>query len=272
MLNRSRVKEFLLRTNPLTPRKRVEDVVEQLAWRIISGRLAPGDLLPSVRAIAQEFDINPSTAQIVLGQLSALGFVETRPGIGAVVRDIRLYGGMSTWRYLFRFAHEVPDLAADVLADLLELRLMLVFHTLERIAAAPDRANPGDARAAFARMRALAQQGRCELQAFAEAELEVARRCVFAVGQTAIIGTFNSLTDALWDTPLVIDAMYPNPSANIAVWDWVLDRWEQRTLCLRDVPRLRSLVKGFDRATIWRFRTLLLPGTAEASSAERATG
>ncbi|ASO21535.1 GntR family transcriptional regulator [Actinoalloteichus hoggarensis] len=54
--------------------------------RIERGDLAPGEEVPSVRAIAAEWEVSAATAQRVLGALRDAGLVETRPGRSSVVR------------------------------------------------------------------------------------------------------------------------------------------------------------------------------------------
>jgi DNA-binding GntR family transcriptional regulator len=64
-------------------------VVADLRKRIVSGELAEGDTLPSVRRIAQEWQISTATALKALGGLKADGLAEAVPGIGTVVRTRR---------------------------------------------------------------------------------------------------------------------------------------------------------------------------------------
>ena len=64
-------------------------VHEQVAFAakkaMISGQLRPGDPFPSVRALSKAMKIHPNTAHKVIGQLTAEGLLEVRPGIGTVV-------------------------------------------------------------------------------------------------------------------------------------------------------------------------------------------
>jgi GntR family transcriptional regulator len=69
----------------------VSDQIVRAAHRALaSGELRGGDLFPSVRALAQELKISPTTAHKVLQQLKDLGFLVSRPGIGMVVRAPQL--------------------------------------------------------------------------------------------------------------------------------------------------------------------------------------
>ena len=69
----------------------VSDQIVRAAHRALaSGELREGDLFPSVRAVAQELKISPTTAFKVIQQLKELGFLVSRPGIGMVVQAPRL--------------------------------------------------------------------------------------------------------------------------------------------------------------------------------------
>lgn len=62
-----------------------EQIVYAAKKAVISGRLRPGDVFPSVRTLSRELKINPNTAHKVIVHLVAANLLETRPGIGTVV-------------------------------------------------------------------------------------------------------------------------------------------------------------------------------------------
>ncbi len=69
----------------------VSDQIVRAAHRALaSGELREGDLFPSVRAVAQELKISPTTANKVIQQLKELGFLVSRPGIGMVIQAPQL--------------------------------------------------------------------------------------------------------------------------------------------------------------------------------------
>lgn len=69
----------------------VSDQIVRAAHRALSsGELREGDLFPSVRVLAQELKISPTTAHKVMQQLKDLGFLASRPGVGMVVRAPQL--------------------------------------------------------------------------------------------------------------------------------------------------------------------------------------
>jgi AcrR family transcriptional regulator len=61
-------------------------IVAEISGRIRSGRLRPGDRVPSTRQITQEWGVAMATATKVITTLREQGLVDTRPGAGTVVR------------------------------------------------------------------------------------------------------------------------------------------------------------------------------------------
>jgi len=53
---------------------------------IASGRLRPGDQLPTVRELAVELSVNANTVARVYSELERSGVLETRRGVGSFVR------------------------------------------------------------------------------------------------------------------------------------------------------------------------------------------
>jgi GntR family transcriptional regulator len=52
-----------------------------------TGRVRPGDKLPTVRQLAVELRINANTVAKVYGELERAGALETRRGVGTFIRD-----------------------------------------------------------------------------------------------------------------------------------------------------------------------------------------
>ncbi len=59
-----------------------EDVIEQIENIILEGNLAPGDVLPTERELAQAFGISRGTLREAFRILEREGLIETRPGGG----------------------------------------------------------------------------------------------------------------------------------------------------------------------------------------------
>lgn len=76
-------------------------VVRHLSEQIVKGELAPGDKIPSERELREEWGISKATANKVVAQLKAEGFVYARVGVGTVVATpsgMRGAGPRSMWQ------------------------------------------------------------------------------------------------------------------------------------------------------------------------------
>ncbi|GAA4878438.1 TetR/AcrR family transcriptional regulator C-terminal domain-containing protein [Kitasatospora terrestris] len=68
--------------------ERYSQIVAELRGRIESGRLAPGDRVPSTREITREWGVAMATATRVLTELRTAGLVRAVPGVGTVVAAV----------------------------------------------------------------------------------------------------------------------------------------------------------------------------------------
>ena len=69
----------------------VSDQIVRAAHRALAdGDLREGDCFPSVRSLAQNLKISPTTAHKVIAQLKDLGFLASRPGVGMIVQAPQL--------------------------------------------------------------------------------------------------------------------------------------------------------------------------------------
>lgn len=68
-----------------SPGKGYADVADHFRTLIKSGELAPGDALPSVAEIRQQFDVAAKTVSRALGLLKSEGLVTSRGSLGTVV-------------------------------------------------------------------------------------------------------------------------------------------------------------------------------------------
>ncbi|MBN1242664.1 MAG: GntR family transcriptional regulator [Spirochaetales bacterium] len=62
-------------------------IIQQIEHAILSGRLAPGDRLPTIRALSVELKVNPNTIQKAYAELELRGIVSTQVGSGTFVAD-----------------------------------------------------------------------------------------------------------------------------------------------------------------------------------------
>ncbi|PYR53746.1 MAG: GntR family transcriptional regulator [Acidobacteria bacterium] len=80
---------------------------------IATGRLHPGDQLPTVRQLAVELKVNANTVARVYGELERAGVLETRRGVGSFVSA----GGRSEARSAGEKAKRLRAFATHVLAE-----------------------------------------------------------------------------------------------------------------------------------------------------------
>jgi GntR family transcriptional regulator len=62
-------------------------IVNQVKYLVASGRLGPGDELPTIRALAEKLLINPNTVARAYRELEQAGVVTTRRTAGTYVSD-----------------------------------------------------------------------------------------------------------------------------------------------------------------------------------------
>lgn len=123
-----------LRVDPASPIPPSRQLVEALLDRIASGRVGPGERLPSVRGLAATALVNPNTVLRAYRDLEALGVVEGRAGSGVFVAaaasrlacDARRDETLARLRDALDIAlgsgHDPDDLEADLVARLVAAR------------------------------------------------------------------------------------------------------------------------------------------------------
>jgi len=62
-------------------------IADALRFRILSGRLAPGDRMPSIRDLCSSLRVNPATVNKAYRELELDGWLVTRRGLGTFVAD-----------------------------------------------------------------------------------------------------------------------------------------------------------------------------------------
>jgi GntR family transcriptional regulator len=73
-------------------------IMDQVNALIAGGRLSPGDLLPSVRQLAAELEVNMMTISKAYARLEADGLIERVRGTGMRVREVNARGSLSDRR------------------------------------------------------------------------------------------------------------------------------------------------------------------------------
>jgi DNA-binding transcriptional regulator YhcF (GntR family) len=238
----------------------VEKVVRSIAGKIASGAYRPGERLPSVRDLARQHRINPSTVQVVMGKLQSGGLVDPVPRVGFVVRDISLVGGIESWRSVFRFSQRVPERATRLLEQLLATRLLLVGDALAHVLADPRRRAPAAFRQAVARLEVLLAEDAPDPARVAAAELHAIRTALAGAGQEVALALFNSIWEIVFESAEVLAAIYAHPKMHLPLWRTLLDAWDGRREL--DVATLSAMLREFDVVAVQRLGALLSAGSS----------
>ena len=62
-------------------------VIQQIEYAILSGRMVTGDRLPTIRQLAVDLKINPNTIAKAYNELEIKGIVQTQVGSGTYISD-----------------------------------------------------------------------------------------------------------------------------------------------------------------------------------------
>jgi len=78
-----------------------KQITDQVRRAVATGRLAVGDQLPSIRALAEDLVINPNTVARAYADLAREGLIESRPGRGVfITRKRKVFTREEGWRRL----------------------------------------------------------------------------------------------------------------------------------------------------------------------------
>jgi len=75
----------LIRVNFNSGEPVTRQVVAQIKWMVASGRLQPGEKLPSIRELAKQLKVNPTTVTRIYAELSSDDLIVLKQGQGAFV-------------------------------------------------------------------------------------------------------------------------------------------------------------------------------------------
>jgi GntR family transcriptional regulator len=93
-------------------------IIQQIEYAILSGRMRPGDELPTIRSLAVELKANPNTIARAYGELEIRGILATQVGSGTFISDKKPVAqddslNRKIQEVLGRFMQEMRDLGVD---------------------------------------------------------------------------------------------------------------------------------------------------------------
>jgi GntR family transcriptional repressor for pyruvate dehydrogenase complex len=112
---------FACRCAPFEPVSLSEQVFEQLATEIITGRWLPGTHLPAARALTGVFDVNRHVVREALKRLEPVGLVKVSQGGGTKVLDVKRHAGLGLLALMSEHVRVGGDVAT-IWLSVLEMR------------------------------------------------------------------------------------------------------------------------------------------------------
>lgn len=247
----------------------VADVADELARRVATGEYRPGELMPSVRQVADEFGMNRATAQLTLGRLESYGFVEARRGKGFTIRDVREEGGMDAYRHLFRFSVTAPAVAAEMFTDIVEVERGIVLEALLGYTDAEKVLDPAELAAAVDELEALARRSVPDHVRIIEAEIALVRRLLGVLGMSMQRAVLNSVADMVVEVPEAVAAYFAvAPDLHVLVWRALLAVWDAGSAPTEaQLALFEDLFALYHEKVIARFDELVGVAPAETTAA-----
>lgn len=113
--------------SPIKPSKLSDKVYKQIVSLISSGRLNPGDKIPSERDLANELEISRQSIREALNRAEAMGWIEIRQGEGSFILS-SIKGALKTPLTL------IIEEEAERIFDFLEMRKLIEGWCVEKAA------------------------------------------------------------------------------------------------------------------------------------------
>ncbi|MFI6871751.1 winged helix-turn-helix domain-containing protein [Nocardia sp. NPDC050406] len=205
----------------------VADVADELARRVAFGQYAPGELMPSVRQVADEFNMNRATAQLILGRLESHGFVDAHRGKGFTIRDVRGAGGVEVYRRLFRLSMPLPEVAVEMFSNIVDEERAIVLDTLLDYTEGERRIDTAILKAEIDELETIARGTDPDPKRMLTIELSLLRRLQTALGHTMRRAILNSIGDMVLEVPEAVRAYFAaTPDLHVLVWRALVAVWE----------------------------------------------
>ncbi|MTE15635.1 GntR family transcriptional regulator [Nocardia aurantiaca] len=251
----------------------VADVADELARRVASGEYQPGGLMPSVRQVADEFDLNRATAQLILGRLESYGFVDAHRGKGFVIRDVRAEGGVDVYRRLFRLSMPEPEIAAEMFGNIVDEERGIALEALLAYTGSERALDPAVLKAEIDELETLARGADPDPCRMLSIELGLLRRLLTSLGHSVQRAVLNSIGDMVLEVPEAVESYFAvSPDLHVLVWRALVAVWEsdggpsQAQLAL-----FEDLFGMYHRKVVARFEELAGAAGAETADEVAAT-
>jgi GntR family transcriptional repressor for pyruvate dehydrogenase complex len=185
-------------------------VHQRLRAQILSGELAPGDPVPSERALSEDLGVNRHAVREALKRLQQAGLVRIAQGGATRVRDWRDTAGLEVMLDLVEHGDEPP---AELMRSVLEMRASIGVDAARRCA---ERADPS-AREAIDELAGAVADGIDEdrVPQITEPFISLWQRIVDGSGNIAYRLGLNSLNTALGAYPQLGEMLAPRDAGGL---------------------------------------------------------
>ncbi len=258
----------------MEPKTVVADIADELTRRVLSGEYEPGDLMSSVRQVADEFEINRATAQLVLGRLESHGIVTAQRARGFVIRDISAEGGVDVIRRVFPLTMQSPKIAYEIFRDVVDTERAIVMDALLAYAANEDRSLTAEIEDDIDELESLARLDHPDYTAMFEKELEIMRRVLTAVGHGFQRAILNSIGSMILDVSAATAAFYAvSADVHVLVWRGLAAVWRSGVNPSKSQLALfEDLFNAYHERVVGRFADLVgvdevVPASPSAATA-----
>jgi len=104
--------------DPLNGTPIYRQIIQQIEYAILSGRMKSGDKLPTIRSLAVDLKTNPNTIARAYNELEIRGILETQVGSGTYISDKKPEAeddslNRKIREVVGRFVHELRDLGVE---------------------------------------------------------------------------------------------------------------------------------------------------------------
>jgi GntR family transcriptional regulator len=104
--------------DPLNGTPIYRQIIQQIEYAILSGRMKSGDKLPTIRSLAVDLKTNPNTIARAYNELEIRGILETQVGSGTYISDKKPVMeddslNRKIREVISRFVHELRDLGVE---------------------------------------------------------------------------------------------------------------------------------------------------------------
>lgn len=220
-------------------------IEREITLRILRGDYPAGMRLPPVRELAESFEVNPSTIQRVVARLETRGLIRARQGSGLAINDPAQCGDITLLPLWLETRMDHPQDAADILADLLEVRRILASRLVIRHRHRLREAAPELLKASLQMMDAE------DVEAIMEADLKMIGLVVARTQNLVAMTVFNTVAEVVRSHRSVAEAMYAEPARNMEAMAEVVAAFDRDTEGLSDT--IDRVLMDIDQRTVARF-------------------